>query len=505
MNTPASPILQAESLSKRFPGVIALDKVSLDLHGGEVLAVIGENGAGKSTLMKILAGIQPPDSGRILLDGWETRILSVEQATEAGISLIHQELNLCGNLSVAANIFLGREPRRLGFIDDGKCISEADQVLSRVGLNVPSTALVESLTIGQQQMVEIAKAVSTDARIVIMDEPTSSLSQRESENLFEIIRMLKEQGVSIIYISHRLGEVELLADRVVALRDGKNAGNLEKAGISHGTMVELMVGRELSEIYARSKADTERTVLQVDQLRTPAFPDHDVSFEIRSGEIVGIAGLVGAGRTELLTTLFGITPALSGEIHVEGALKEINNSRDAIRLGIGLVPEDRKLQGIILEMSIRENTSLPLLNSLARVGLVDVQAERGLAQRMKDRLKTRTPHLEQPVKFLSGGNQQKVVIAKWLAMQPRILLMDEPTRGVDVGARQEIYRIMDELSQDGVAVLFVSSDMEEVLGMADRIIVMHEGSIGGLLNRDEFSEEAVMHFATGGHLKEGVK
>jgi ribose transport system ATP-binding protein len=493
-----APILQVESLRKRFPGVVALDGVSLQLGPAEVLAVIGENGAGKSTLMKILAGIQSPDAGRILIDGEERQIRSVEQATASGIALIHQELNLCGNLSVAANICLGREPRWAGFIRQPRCRQLAREVLQQVGLDIPADQRVETLTIGQQQMVEIAKALSTRARIVIMDEPTSSLSQRESDNLFRIIASLKRQGVSVIYISHRLGEVQLVADRVVVLRDGRNAGELQKSAISHQAMVERMVGRELSGYYARTDAATDHTVLELDGLRTFAHPACAVSFRIRSGEIVGIAGLVGAGRTELLTTLFGVTPALGGRILIDGTLRLITGSQTAIRLGIGLVPEDRKLQGVILNMSVRENTSLPGLRSLSRLGFVDAVGERRLAEQLCDRLATRTPHLEQPVKFLSGGNQQKVVIAKWLALEPKILLMDEPTRGVDVGAKQEIYRLMDELSQSGVTILFVSSDMEEVLGMSDRIIVMHEGNLAGQLARHQFSEEAVMHLATGG-------
>lgn len=504
MNHSSTPLLQVEAVGKRFPGVVALHNVSLHLGAAEVLSVIGENGAGKSTLMKILAGIQPPDDGRILIDGQEKRIESVQVAIENGISLIHQELNLCQNLSVAANIFLGREPRRFGFVDETVMVHEAQRVLEQVGLEIPATARVESLTIGQQQMVEIAKAVSTDARIVIMDEPTSSLSQKESQNLFEIIRTLKSQGVSVIYISHRLGEVELLSDRVVVLRDGENAGELAKAEIDYPSMVEKMVGRELSDFYARTDSGTDRKILELQQIRTPANPECEVSFEINAGEIVGLAGLVGAGRTELLTTLFGVTPALDGRILIDGQPCQVNDCRTAIRHGIGLVPEDRKLQGVVLQMSVCENTSLPTLKSMSQWGFVDSHAENELAIDMKNRLGTRTPHVQQPVKFLSGGNQQKVVIAKWLALEPKILLMDEPTRGVDVGAKQEIYKLMDELAQTGVAILFVSSDMEEVLGMADRILVMHEGKLSGQVPKEYFSEEAVMVLATGAEWTPGT-
>ena len=503
MNQSNSPILEVEAVCKRFPGVVALDNVSLHLNPSEILSVIGENGAGKSTLMKILAGIQSPDEGRILIDGVAKQIDSVQTATANGIALIHQELNLCQNLSVAANVFLGREPSRFGFVDKHRTQCEAQAVLKKVGLEIPSETLVESLTIGQQQMVEIAKAISKDARIVIMDEPTSSLSQKESQSLFEIIRSLKSSGVSVIYISHRLGEVELLSDRVVVLRDGQNAGDLEKEQINHQDMVEKMVGRELSTYYSRTRNPTGRTVLKVDQVRTTANPDCTVSFEVGAGEIVGLAGLVGAGRTELLTTLFGVTPALEGKILIDTQNQVIDSCQTAMRHGIGLVPENRKRQGIVLPMSVRENTSLPTLRNQSRFGFIDAAAERSLAVEMKERLQTRTPHIEQPVKFLSGGNQQKVVIAKWLAMEPKILLMDEPTRGVDVGAKQEIYQLMDGLAQNGVGILFVSSDMEEVLGMSDRILVMHEGKLSGELPRELFSEEAVMILATGAEWNPG--
>ena len=504
MKHSATPILEVQRISRRFPGVVALDQVSLKLYSGEILGVIGENGAGKSTLLKILAGIQGPDQGRILIDGIPATIDSVQIAIQNGISLIHQELNLCQNLSIAANIYLGREPRRFGFIDNQTINQLARRAMEKVGMRMGPETLIHSLTIGQQQMVEIAKAISTDARVVIMDEPTSSLSQRESSNLFQIIHSLKKQGVSVIYVSHRLGEVELLADRVEVLRDGKNAGHLEKPKINHPAMVEKMIGRELSRYYSRTENIRNQTTLELRRVRTPANPDCPISFKVQAGEIVGIAGLVGAGRTELLTTLFGITPAVDGRIIVDGKQQRISNSQTAIGLGIGLVPEDRKLQGVILPMSVSANTSLPTLSKLTRYGFIDSRVEQRLAIDMKNRLGTQTPHVQQSVKFLSGGNQQKVVLAKWLASKPRILLMDEPTRGVDVGAKQEIYRLMDELAHSGVAILFVSSDLEEVLGMSDRILVMHEGNISGQLLKDQFSEQAVMTLATGAEVNQPI-
>ncbi len=490
-------LLQVDSVSKRFPGVVALDGVSLHLKHGEVLSVIGENGAGKSTLMKILAGIQPPDQGQIRINGKIEEVDSVQRASELGIALIHQELYLCENLDVGANIFLGREPRRMGMIDRQRIRSESAKFLKQVGLETTPDRLAGSLTIGQQQMVEIAKAISTDARIVIMDEPTSSLSQKETENLFVIIRRLKDQGIGVIYISHRLGEVEELSDRVVVLRDGKNAGELTREEINHQAMVSKMVGRDLSEFYVRQPSRTENVTLSVKDLRTYRFPKCELNFEINSGEIVGIAGLVGAGRTELLTSLFGVTPPLGGTISVDGAPVTLANCRAAIKHGIALVPEDRKLQGVVLEMTVRENTSLPTLKDDSKLGLIDFLRDQELADEMRLKLGIKTPSTEQTVKFLSGGNQQKVVIAKWLALSPGILLMDEPTRGIDVGAKREIYKLMDELAHSGVAVLFVSSDMEEVIGMADRIIVMHEGRITGQVQKDAFSEEIIMNLATG--------
>ena len=491
------PLLEARSLTKSFPGVRALKGVSLSVQRGEVLAVIGENGAGKSTLMKILAGVQTADSGEILLDGQPLAIRSVHDALANGIALIHQELNLADNLDVAANIFLGREPRRLGLLDTARMQREAREFLDAVGLDVRPEVLVSSLAIGQQQLVEIAKALSTQARVLIMDEPTSSLSAREAANLFKVIRDLRARGVSIVYISHRLGEVKLLADRVTVLRDGENVGDLLREQISHAAMVKLMVGRDLSQFYPHEPHQPGDVALEVANLRTPAHPAHTVSFSVRAGEIVGLAGLVGAGRTEVLLTLFGVTPALGGTIRVSG--KEIfpRSPLEAIYAGLALVPEDRKKQGVILEMTVRENISLASLRRDQRNGFLNRRREAELSAEMLGAMRIKTPSDRQIVQFLSGGNQQKVVLGKWLAIQPRVLFLDEPTRGIDVGAKQEIYKLMEELARKGVAILFVSSEMEEVLGMSDRVLVMHEGRLTGELARGELSEEAVMHLATG--------
>ena len=491
-------LLQARQLTKQFPGVRALRGVSLTLHRGEVLAVIGENGAGKSTLMKILAGVQSPDSGEILVGGKPVRLPSVRAAQRLGIALIHQELNLADNLDIGANLFLGREPGRGGWIDHASIRAGAREQLDRVGLKESPDTLVGTLPIGRQQLVEIAKALSSQARILIMDEPTSSLSRHETDTLFHVVRDLRSQGLGVIYISHRLGEVKALADRVVVLRDGENAGEMDRAAIVPEAMVRLMVGRDLSQFYVRQPQQPGDVVLEVDRLRTPAHPGRELSFQVRAGEVVALAGLVGAGRTELLQTLFGITPALGGQVRVRGRVQRLRNASDAIGAGMALAPEDRKQHGLVLPMSVRENASLPSLRRDQRRGLLNRAAEELVARRTVDQLGVKTPGLDQAVQNLSGGNQQKIVLGKWLALDPHLLLLDEPTRGIDVGAKREIYRLMDGLAARGVAVLFASSEMEEVLGMADRVLVMHEGRLAGELPRARLTEEALMQLATGG-------
>jgi ribose transport system ATP-binding protein len=492
------PLLQITQLSKRFPGVLALDNVSLSLYPSEVLAVIGENGAGKSTLMKILAGVERPDGGEIQLDGHPVRFASVRDALRCGIALIHQELNLSDNLDAGANVFLGREPRRFGVIDRRKIDAESEPLFRRIGLDCSPRTLVSELSPGRQQMVEIAKALSIQARVLIMDEPTSSLTQHETERLYRVIKDLRDRAVSIVYISHRLGEVKELANRVVVLRDGRNAGVLEHDEIDHDRMVKLMVGRDLSQFYQRRPHDIGPALLEVDAVRTPAHPKHPLTFQVRRGEIVGVAGLVGAGRTELLRTLFGIDQPVNGTIRLEGKDVRLRSARDAIRAGIALVPEDRKQQGVILEMAVRENISLAGQRQHARAGTFRNRAYEGKVSRaMIDQLRIKTPTDRQLVQFLSGGNQQKVALGKWLPLTPKVLLMDEPTRGIDIGAKQEIYRLMEELAESGVAILFVSSEMAEILGMSDRALVMHQGQITGELARNDLTEEAVMRLAVG--------
>jgi len=492
-----APLLEVRKLIKSFPGVRALKSVNLTLGKGEVLAVIGENGAGKSTLMKILAGVQRPDSGEIALDGSPIEFRNVHGALRAGIALIHQELNLADNLDVAANIFLGREPLKIGLIDTARMRREARKFLEAVGLVVDPATLVSTLTLGHQQLVEIAKALSVNARVLIMDEPTSSLSSHEAENLFKVIRDLKSRGVSLVYVSHRLGEVRALADRVTVLRDGENAGDLERDEIDHSRMVKLMVGRDLSQFYPHVPRKPGEVMLKVERLQTRAHPRYALSFQVCAGEIVGVAGLVGAGRTELLEALFGVMPAVGGVMRIGGCTLAPTSPREAIAAGLALVPEDRKKQGVILEMAVRENLCLARLRRDHRLGFFSPGGIATLSADMVAALRIKTPHDRQVVQFLSGGNQQKVVLGKWLALKPKVLLMDEPTRGVDIGAKQEIYRLMEELADQGVAILFVSSEMEEILGMSDRALVLHEGRLAGELARGALSEEAVMHLATG--------
>jgi ribose transport system ATP-binding protein len=497
----ATPRLRLTGIRKRFGGVRALDDVSLSVGAGEVVALIGENGAGKSTLMKILGGVHQPDAGRIEVDGAAVAIHKVSDAIGLGIGFIHQELSVLDNLDVAANIFLGHEPLRGGplrLLDRARMHADAERYLARLGLQVSTHARVRTLSIGQQQMVEIARALALEARILLMDEPTSSLTATETEALMRCVDDLRAKGVSVIYISHRLTEIGRIADRVVALRDGRNSGELRRDEITHDRMVKLMVGRDLPSAAARN-INLGGNVVEVRGLRSPAHPESAVSFAVRAGEIVGFAGLVGAGRTELARVLYGIDRPRGGEILVGGEPVDIRSPADAIRLGIYLVPEHRRQSGCITSMSLRENVTLPVVGRLARGGLIDLSAERRRAAQLREAFSIKCADIEQPLTSLSGGNQQKVVLARWLSLEPRLLIFDEPTRGVDVGAKREIYELMRTLAERGVACMLISSDTEEVLAQSDRIIVMREGCVTGELPRTEFSEEAMMGLAFGQH------
>jgi ribose transport system ATP-binding protein len=491
-------MLEMAGISKRFPGVTALDSVGFSVGPGEVVALVGENGAGKSTLMKILAGIHRPDSGTIQLGGQQVAIRSPRESAHLGIGIIHQELEVIDTLDVAGNIFLGREPvwgGPLRLIDRGRIHSETQTLLNRLGLNISPSELLSTLSTAQQQMVEIARALSQHARILIMDEPTSSLTLSETERLMEVVRDLRAGGVGIVYISHRLNEVERLADRVVVLRDGKNAGELKRSEIHRDRMVQLMVGRDLDTFYAGAAEAGKDVCIELKGIRTSRYPSHEVSLSIRRGEILGLAGLVGAGRSEVAQAVFGVEKSRGGTVELNGKIVEIRSPRDAIRRGIYLVPEDRRNTGLITAMTVRENITLPDLSRFSSGGWIRRKAERSVAQASCVELRIKTPSVETAASSLSGGNQQKVVLAKWLSLNPSVILFDEPTRGVDVGAKAEIYQLMRRLAASGVAILMISSDMEEILGNSDRVAVMHEGRVTGVLDRSECTQEAILRLA----------
>nr|WP_223184271.1 sugar ABC transporter ATP-binding protein [Streptomyces sp. CBMA152] len=488
-------LLRIEGIRKAFPGVVALDGVDFDLRRGEVHVLLGENGAGKSTLIKTLSGAHRPDSGRILADGREVRIHSAQDAERLGIATIYQEFTLVPDLTVAENIFLGRQPRRFAMIDRKRMEADAAVLLERVGVDVAPHARVRELGIARLQMVEIAKALSLDARVLIMDEPTAVLTSEEVDKLFALVRGLRADGVGIVFITHHLDEIAALGDRVTVLRDGRSVGQVP-ASTPEDELVRMMVGRDIDQQYPRERPDVGAPLLSVRSLtRKGAF--HDVSFEVRAGEVVGLAGLVGAGRTEVARAVFGADRYDSGTVDVRGEPLPRHDVNAAMGAGIGLVPEDRKGQGLVLDASVEENLGLVTLRSATRAGLVDRKGQRAAAARIAERLGVRMAGLGQPVRTLSGGNQQKVVIGKWLLADTRVLILDEPTRGIDVGAKVEIYQLVNELTAAGHAVVMISSDLPEVLGMSDRVLVMAQGRIAGELPAGETTQEAVMELAVG--------
>jgi len=495
-----SPFLELIGIRKSYPGVVALNAVNLSVSPGEVIGLVGENGAGKSTLMKVLGGVLAPDAGVIRTDGVDQRALTVQHALATGIAFVHQELNLFDNLDVAANVFIGREMltgRFLKLVDTAAMRRRVRPYLDRLGCDFGPDAMIDSLSLAQRQLVEIVKALSLNARLVILDEPTSSLTITETERLLRVISGLKADGVGVIFISHRLGEVERCADRVVVLRDGSVAGELSGDSITHVAMIRLMIGRELKVNYVAPARPPGDAALEIADVSTSAHPGKTVSLTVRQGEIVGLAGLVGSGRTELARAVFGIDRPESGEVRVAGSPVGRGGPRSAIDRGLYLVPEDRKRSGLLLDVSVAENISLPNLRSCARGMLVTVAAERENAERQKKKLNIRVPAVSTLAGALSGGNQQKVVLAKWLSMSPRVIILDEPTRGIDVGSKNDIYGLLRALADSGVAILMISSDMEEVIGVSDRIAVMHEGCISGLLDRPQFSERNVLKLAVG--------
>jgi ribose transport system ATP-binding protein len=499
------PVLEMSAISKRFPGVIALQQVNLEVNSGEIIALIGENGAGKSTLMKILGGVIQQDAGSIRLDGEQIAIQSPREASARRIEFIHQELSVLDNLDVGANILLRREPTKGGWlklIDREQLYHEADAQLAKLGLDISSRTPLARLSLAQQQLVEIARAISAGARILIMDEPSSSLTLTETRRLLEIVKDLKAHNVSIIYISHRLHEIQEIADRAVVLRDGRNVGELDRSEINHDRMVRMMVGRDLKDFFKSASENggkkNEHDWFTVRRLRTTRYPNHVVSFGVGRGEVLGLAGLVGAGRSEVARAIFGVDATAEREIVLAGKPLQVGSPQDAIKEGIYLVPEDRRTSGLIVEFTVRENVSLPGLDRYSTAGLINEAKERAVARQACQSINVKPSSPEMKAANLSGGNQQKVVLAKWLALSPKVLIFDEPTRGIDVGAKSEIYALIRRLAGEGVSIITISSEMEEVLGISDRIAVMHEGRIAGFLNRDQFTEEAVMRLATGG-------
>ena len=490
-------ILELQGISKSFPGVQALDHVSFGVRRGEVLALAGENGAGKSTLMKILSGSYRKDAGTIVFDGKEVEIDSPKTAERLGLSIIHQELNVMQNLTAAENIYLGRQPRRHGVIDWKKMNADAAALFARLGIDLDVTARAGSLSIAQQQMVEIAKAVSFDAKLVIMDEPTSSLTAQETNILLEIIRGLSAGGIAVIFITHRMDEIFAAADRAAVLRDGAYIGTREISEIDVSGLISMMIGRTLTQQYPPRNARIGECLLEVEGLGDGGRVQ-DISFRVHAGEVLGLAGLVGAGRTETARMIFGADRKKTGKILLRGREVSSRSPRDAIRNGLALVTEDRKQEGLLLRQSVQANTVMVALEKICRRKIIHYPSARRTAEAYVKDLRIATPSVDQRAVFLSGGNQQKVVLAKWLFSDAEVMILDEPTRGIDVGSKREIYEIINRLAEGGKAIVVISSEMEEVMGISDRILVMYEGRIAGEVRREDFSQQLISEFAIGG-------
>ena len=493
-------LLEMKNICKSFPGVKALQHVDFQLLPGEIHALLGENGAGNSTLIKVLGGIYHPEEGQIFIDGKEVAIADVNSARDNGISIIHQELVLVPYMTVAENIFLGREPKGRFGVDFALMRRRAQEMLDQFDLGIDADTLVANLSIAQQQMVEIVKAISFNCRILVMDEPTSSISDKEVSALFEIMRNLARQSVGIIYISHKMSELSEVCDRVTVLRDGTYVGTREVATTPKDDLIAMMVGRELDQYYTRDHVKSDEVVLKCvdidDGKKKHKRVDH-VSFEIHKGEIVGFAGLVGAGRSETMQCIFGLTAGSTGEIYIDGQKVQISSAVDAMKHGIAMVPENRKVEGLYHQQSVRFNSTIEVLEQFISKLRVNERREADITQEFIDKMNTKTPSHEQTVTNLSGGNQQKVMIGRWLATSPKILILDEPTRGVDVGAKAEIYEIMNELTKQGVSIIMISSELPEIINMSDRVYVMYDGRLTGCISYDEeLSQEAIMKLAT---------
>jgi ABC-type sugar transport system ATPase subunit len=491
------PLIRFERVGKRFPGVVALEGVSFDVDGGSGHALCGENGAGKSTLGKILAGIHPPDAGRVLLDGQPLRFEHPGDALKAGIGMVHQELAFCENMTVAENLCLGALPARAGIVSRGRMKERAERMLATIGAVIDVRRAVGELPVSQQQLVQIAAAVGQGARVIVFDEPTSSLTQHEAEHLYALIHRLKTEGVTSLYVSHRMEEIFKLCDAVTVLRDGEHVATRPAAELDEARVVRMMIGRSLEEYFpTHLEARPGQELLRVEGLSSPRR-FHGVSFTLRAGEVLGLAGLVGSGRTEVAQALFGLDPAATGRVFVAGQAAEIGHPTAAMRLGLGLVPEDRKKQGLVLGMSVLENATLPILERLSRLTWVRKAAERALGRQQCESLSVRTPSLDARVAGLSGGNQQKIVLAKWLAARCRVLMLDEPTRGVDVGAKAEIHALVDELAAAGSGVLLISSELPEIIRLSTRAIVLREGRVVGELPREGLRQESLLRLMAG--------
>ncbi len=495
-------LLEIKGLSKAFPGVQALESVDLDIREGEVHALLGENGAGKSTLIKILSGAYPKDRGEILYQGKPIEIKTPHHAQQLGISTIYQEFNLGPDLTVPENIFLGHLPQRGPLIDWGLAKTRSEEILNRLGIKLPMDVPARKLTVAEQQLVEIAKALARETRLLIMDEPSAVLGEKDLEKLFQVVRALKAEGISIIYISHRLVEIFEIADRVTVLKDGHLVETRDVADVTMPELVRLMIGRDLQDVYPLRAAAIGEVLLEVKNINRPGVL-HDISFQVRAGEIVGIAGMRGAGRTELARAIFGADPH-QGTITLDGKSMTVRTPQDAIRHRVALVTEDRKAEGLFLKLSVSTNTTISGLKALCRASIIQLRRETAVVAKLIELLKIKAPNANFIVGNMSGGNQQKVILARWLNIGARVLLLDEPTRGIDVGSKSEIYQIMEQLTQQGAGLVMISSELPEILGMSDRVLVMHEGKLVKELSRAEASEESIMVYATGSHLVEAA-
>jgi len=488
-------ILEMENVSKTFPGVKALNRVNFNLKSGEVHSLVGENGAGKSTLLKILAGAYKKDTGTVILNGSKVEITNPKHALDMGISVIYQEFNLIPNLSIGENIFMGRAPRKnSGFIDFSKLYNEAESFLKKIGMKKNAKTPVSELSVAEQQMVEIAKSLSFSAKIIVMDEPTSALTESEKETLFKIIKELKEKNVSVIFISHIIDEVLEISDRITILRDGNYVGTLSAADTNPGEIVRMMVGRKLKDFYPKITAKPGGIVLEVKNLtKKPKYKN--ISFQLHEGEVLGFAGLVGCGREQVMRGIFGVNPPDSGEVYIKEKKIKTNSLYETIKMKMGFVPEDRREEGLIMSRSVKDNINITRLPHIHSHGFVKQKEEEKTAKEYCENLNIRTPNTKQIVQNLSGGNQQKIVIAKWLAINPKILILDDPTRGIDVGAKKEIYSLINNLAKEGIGIILISSELPEIINISDRILVMREGEITGELTRKEATQEKIMRLA----------